>query len=350
MVHVGVDQHKRYSQVAVMDAQGLVLDRRRLEHWDRDGMMDYFAQWGADGSAVLEAGAHWYWLYDLMEECFEEVTLADPSGVRYMADRKIKTDKVDAELLAELDRIGHLPTAHVPTREVRDRRELHRLRIFLVRLSTALKNRVHAVLDKLGIEHPHSDLFGKGGRELLESLELRWPYGLQLEACLAVLDSVKAQIERVRTELRGILKTDQRAELLQSVPGIGELLCYLVLYEIGDIGRFATHKKFASYCALTPTTHQSGATLWHGHTGRRGNLYLKWAFTEAAHTAARKDSALGAFYRRQKARKGAGRAALAVAHKLAVATYHILKRKEPYRYNHLSKVHLGKPVVILGRP
>lgn len=350
MVHMGVDQHKKFSQVAVVDEAGEVLERRRLGHSDKELMRDYFQRWGEDACVALEAGPSWYWLYDLLEECVGELKLANPAGVRLIAESKVKTDKIDAEVLAQLDRLGYLPEAYVPERAVREGREVHRFRIFLVRLATALKNRVHAVLDKLGIEHPYSDLFGKCGREFLASLKLPSPYKIELDGCLELLDAFAGQIKRVQREIRKAISADPRAELLMSVPGIGEIFSYLILYETGQIERFASDKKYASYCALTPSTHQSANRIWHGRTGRRGNLNLKWAFTEAAHVAVRKDPALGAYYDALKRRSGAGTATIAVARKLARATYWILKRQRPYRYNALSKRHLGKPPVILSRP
>lgn len=349
MVHIGVDQHKRFSQIAVLDDGGQVLSRRHLDHFDKEAMRTYFSQWAKDASAVLEAGPSWYWLYDLLEETVGSVKLANPAGVRLIAESKVKTDKIDAEALAQLERLGYLPQSYVPERAVRDGREVHRFRIFIVRLATALKNRVHAVLNKLGIEHPYSDLFGKTGRQFLASLKLRPPYQMELEGCLRLLDAFKDEIARVQKQIRKAITDDRRAELLISIPGIAETFCYLILYEIGDIGRFRSEKKFASYCALAPSTHQSASRIWQGHTGRRGNLNLKWAFTEAAHVAVRKDPAVGAYYESLKRRKGTGTAAIAVARKLARATYYILKTGKPYRYNYLSKRHLGKPVVILSR-
>jgi transposase len=349
MVHIGVDQHKKYSEVAVLDQQGNLVARDCLEHLDKEAMQRYFCHWGGDASVVIEAGPSWYWLYDLVEQSVGSVKLANPAGVRMIADSKVKTDKIDARVLAQLDRLGFVPQAHVPPRAVRDARELHRFRIFLVRLATSLKNRVHAVLDKLGIGHPASDIFGKSGREFLGSLKLRQPYQSELDSCLQLLDAFREQIKTAKRQIHQAISGDRRAELLMSIPGVGEIFAYLILYEVGEIERFASEKRFASYCALACSTHQSGSHIWHGRTGRRGNLNLKWAFTEAAHVAAKKDPALQAYYARQKRNKGSGKAAVAVARKLARATYYILKTGQPYRYNHLSKIHLGKPLVILGR-
>ena len=118
---------------------------------------------------------------------------------------------------------------------------------------------------------------------------------------------------------------------------------------MGDIARFGSEKKFASYCALTPGTRQSAERCWHGHTDRRGNLHLKWAMVEAAHRAVPRDPALRALCKKHQRTKGKGKAIVIVARKLAVAVYQVLSKQEPYRYNHLTRIHLGKPVETPGR-
>ena len=233
--------------------------------------------------------------------------------------------------------------------EVRDGRELHRFRVVLVQLATRLKNRLHALLDKLGIEHPYSDLFGKQGRDFLDSLTLRWPYQLELTSCLRLLAAISSEVKLFRQEMRKTLSPDPRSKLLLSVPGIGEVLAYLILHEVGQIERFPSPKHFASYCALTPQTKQSAERCWQGHTHRQGNLYLKWALTEAAHVAIRKDPALQALYEGHRRVKGNGKAVVIVARKLAIAVYSVLAKQQVYRYNCLTKRHLCKPALFSGR-
>ena len=125
--------------------------------------------------------------------------------------------------------------------------------------------------------------------------------------------------------IRKTLRGNEQAKLLMSVPGIGEVLSYLILYEVGDISRFSSDKKFAGYCSLVPSTRQSAEHTYHGKTGRRGNLYLKWAFVEAAHRAVKKDPRLGTWHAKLSRRRGKGKATLAVARKLSVAVFHILQ-------------------------
>ena len=119
MLHIGVDMHKRFSQVAVLDDDGRVRKECRLEHNDRPQMVEFFGQYGDKAVVTLEATRNWYWLYDLMESQGVQVKLAHPLRVRLIAEAKIKTDKIDAKILAQLERVGFLPEAYIPPPEIR---------------------------------------------------------------------------------------------------------------------------------------------------------------------------------------------------------------------------------------
>lgn len=349
MFYIGIDQHKRFSQAAVMDEDGKLLNQCKLHHDNPNVIREYMRRW-PNGAAALEATRNWDWLYEILEEELADVKLSHPSRTRLIAEAKIKTDKVDAKVLAHLLRTGFLPEAYAPDRQVRDGRELHRYRIRLVRLQTMLKNRIHALLDRQNIQHGFTDLFGKKGREFLESLVLRPPYDLELPSMLRLLDSLAAELRLAMREIRRALREDARAALLMTVPGIGEVTAFLILYEVGDFNRFRDAGHFASYCALVPGTRQSADRIYHGHTGRNGNLHLKWAFVEAAHSAKQHDPMLAALYGRLSRKKGGGKAMVAVAHKLAISVFHVLKNGEAYKFRRTDGWTSGKPVFFSGRP
>jgi transposase len=127
MIHVGLDMHKKFSEVAVMESDGRIVDRRRLLHADKQSIHDYFSQLPAPVTVTMESTRTWYWLYELLEE-YAEVKLANPRKVRLIAEAKVKTDKIDARTLAHLERTGFLPESYIPPREIRDKRELLRYR------------------------------------------------------------------------------------------------------------------------------------------------------------------------------------------------------------------------------
>jgi transposase len=254
-----------------MDEEGQAIDQRVLYHDDQEKIREYFSHIGQDGTVTLEATRNWYWLFELLEEEGLRVKLAHPSKVRLIAEARIKTDSIDASTLAHLERTGYLPEAYIPSRDVRDNRELLRYRLSLVRIRTSLKNRIHAILDKLGINHPFFDLFGKKGREFLRALSLRDVYRKELDGYLSTIEFLDEILKGITKRIQTSLEKDPQAELLMSIPGISYLTAHLLLCEIGDIQRFPSAKRLCSYAGIVPGTHQSADHIWHGPITKQGN-------------------------------------------------------------------------------
>ena len=351
MIEIGMDQHKRFSAAAALNAQTGEVVERRLEHDDAESILSFLRSFEGPVRVTLETTGNWYWLADLAEDAGAAVRLCHTVEAKRRRRGKAKNDRLDALGLAQLSAEDRVPEAYLPAREDRDRRERHRFRIRLVRLQTVLKNSIHALLNKLNIEVPFEDAFGKGGRACLDALSLREPYAAHLRSALRVLDALAQEIVREQAAICVEMESNPAAQLLMTAPGIGELTAYLLLYEIGPIERFPGDKQFASYCCLAPQTEQSSDWIGRPGVGRAGNLYLKEAFTNAVLGAIRKDPSIRTFYNRQLRRNGAKKAKVAAAHKLAVAVYHMLRRRQPYRPTPaMNKQTSGKPVSRLGRP
>jgi len=331
MLHVGLDLHKRFSTVATMDDNGNVQLEDKLYHDDRARLKRFFGDMAGKAVVTVEATRNWYWLYELLEDQGVTVKLADARKVRLIAEAQLKNDKVDPRSLAQLERTGFLPEAYIPPRKIRDNREYLRYRLTLVRLRTGLKNKVHALVDKLGICHQFADLFGPAGRHFLSQLELRPVYQEELGNYLALVDDLERRIVAATKEIKLQLKPDPRAKLLMTLPAIGHLTAYLLLNEIGDIRRFPSPGKLCAYGGIVPIVKQSADHRWQGHITRTGNRYIRWALTEVACLAPSKDYALGSFYRRVAYRRGPLKARVAVARKLLVAVWHVLTYEEPYK-------------------
>jgi len=337
MLHIGVDMHKRFSAVAVLNEGGDVVREDRLEHAVRSRLTEFFQEYRGAAVATLEATRNWYWLYELIEAQGVAVKLAHPLRVRLIADAKIKTDRIDAKTLAQLERAGFLPEAYIPPPAVREQREWLRYRTALVHTRTGFKNRIHAVLDKLGITHEYADLFGKRGLEYLKTVQLPEVYRFELGEYLDLITRLDGMVAVVTKRIRSMLKPDPRAHWLLSVPGIGDIITYLLLSEIGDIGRFPSPKRLVSYGGLAPGVRQSADHVWEGHITHQGNCYIRWGVVEAAQLAPDKDPALHGFYWQLARRRGRKKARIAVARKLCVAVWHVLTYGQEYRYNCLSK-------------
>jgi transposase len=344
MEYIGMDIHKNYSSVAVTNERGDLVDRCRIDHRHREELVGYFNRFPSKTQVVMEATCGWVWLSELLQDLGLEVKLANPSKVKIIAESKIKTDKVDALVLAQLMRTNFLPEAYLAPAEQREARDLLRYRISLVYLRSGVKNKIHALLTRLGIYHTYSDLFGKAGRSFLSSLELSLVHRQALDGYLCLIDTANELIGKAEVKIRKVVKENEDGKRLLTVPGIGFILAYLVLVEIGDINRFSSPKKLSSYAGLVPSVYQSGEKSYHGHISYKANRYLRWGLIEAAQRAKVIDPFLRKKAERIKGKKGTSVATVAIAHQLLVAIYHILKEKTVYRSPKLKYRLSGKPV------
>jgi transposase len=283
---------------------------------------------------VMEATGNFGYLHDVMEAWVDDIQVAHPLMVKAIASAKIKTDKIDAGILAKLG-VGNLvPEAYCPPREVRDRREVLRHRAFLVAMQTRIKNRIHAALWKLGVTPPEvTDLFGGIGRAWLEGLTLRKPHDEILKEDLRLLGALQEEIRAATRAIEKMAKADERVEWLTSIRGMGVYSAMLALAEIGEIERFDNPKKLVAYAGLCPSTYQSGRVLRHGAITKQGSKWLRWVMVECCQRYAKAPGRLGNFYRRLAKKSGTRTARVATARALLTGIFYCLKKKEPFREN-----------------
>lgn len=344
MYYVGMDIHKHFSQVAVVDKSGEIVDRRRLNHTPKEEVCGYFNQFTPETQVIMEPTCGWNWLSDEISGLGLKVILAHPSKVRLIAESRNKTDKVDALVLAQLHRTGFLPQAYLAPPEVRKLRDLFRCRCGLVQTKTKIKLQIHALLVRLGVFHKHSDLFGKAGRAFLDSLQLESPYQENLLRQLRVIDLLNKEIKQIEKEIKEKVKQDPQALRLTTIPGVGFILAYLFTSEIGDIHRFASAQKLASYCGLVPSVKQSGSFVHYGHLTKAGNTILRWGFIEAAQVALRFNPELKVWADRIRYKKGSGVAVCAVARKLVNIVYQLLTQERDYILRKIKTYPSSRPV------
>ena len=207
---VGIDLHRRRSQIAIIDDHGELTLSRRIVN-DPGTFRELLGDPEATHVA-LEATYGWEWLAELLEEAGYDVHLAHPLRTQAIAAARVKTDAVDAKTLAHLLRTGLLPEAYIAPRELRDLRELLRHRAVLTRMRTAVKNRVHALLARQGILPEHTDLFGKGGQEFLAGLELPDGSRRRLDSLLALIADFDREITATTREIDARARADERVE------------------------------------------------------------------------------------------------------------------------------------------
>lgn len=330
--YVGIDYHKKYSHVTAINPEGEVILSRRIDN-DAELFREFFSSLEGKSQTVIEASRTWGVMYDLLESLdeVESVTLAHPLKVRAIAEAKIKTDKIDAETLAQLLRANLIPAAHIPSKETRTIKEMIRQRVFLVRMRTRLKNRLHVLLDRLHIPLPAvSDLFGQRGLRYLRDLHLEGVDQEILKEDLDLLEVFNRLVHEAEKQIGCLMSGDERAQRLQSIPGLGPILAAVVAVEIDKVERFSSPSKLASYTGLVPSTYASGGKTWHGRLLPWCNKWLRWAFVEAAWVSIRNSAYCRSYYERIKKRKGAHTAAVALARRLTEIAWHVLKEKRRY--------------------
>jgi len=330
-MYVGVDVHKRVCRAAVVNDHGEVVDEFSFMNLV-DGIGDFLMKIEAFMDEALVAvestGNFWVRLYDFLEEHGVKVVL---SKTRLIAEARVKTDKVNARILAQLLRAGMLPLCFVPDRRHREWRQLIRHRISLVKLRTEVGNRVHALLDKHRLKCPYPTLFSEKGVEWLKGLKLSFTDDVVLTSFLSLLEYVDVQISLVDAKIASLAYNDDRVRLLMTMPGLDYFSASLLVAEICDINRFSSDKRLVSWAGLAPSVHQSGERTVFGRVGRHGNNLVRWVLVEAAQAAVRSDERFRMLYERYASRKGCQKAVVAVAHEMLRIVYYMLKRSEPYR-------------------
>jgi transposase len=322
-VYVGMDVHRKRSQVAIIDQAGTVQRNRNLPN-DPAELEPLLGPLPAGTPVAFEAAYGWGWLVDLLEGLELQPHLVHPSRCKAIASARLKNDKVDAETLAQLLRADLLPEAWIAPQPVRDLRALLRHRASLVRLTTSLKNRVHAVLADRGIR-VEQRLWSQAGRDWLTSLELERVPREIIDDCCGLIDTLARPIGRLEREIGKLAKPDPRVTALMALPGIGRLTAMLLVAEIGDIGRFPTARKLCAWAGLTPAVRNSDRKVRHGHITKQGSPWVRWVLQEAAQRAKSQPPFAG-FYAQCASRRGTQIATVAVARKLLARSFHILTR------------------------
>jgi len=320
-IYVGIDVHRNRSQVAVVTEDGTVELNKNVVNGS-EPMLRLIGDFPAGTPVAFEAAFGWSWLIDLLEDYGFEAHLVHPLRCKAIASARLKNDKVDAAILAQLLRADLLPEAWIAPPRVRQLRALIRHRISLVRLGTQLRNRIHAVAADHGYDRSASYWTGPG-RGWLAELDLPPASREIVTDCLAVIDGLAPVIERIDGELHAHAKADPRVKILRTLPGIGEFTALVILAETGDISRFGSARKLASWAGLTPTVRGSDLKVRHGHISKQGSVWLRWALNQAAQTAKR-SPAFAATYAAIARRRGKKIATIAIARKLLTRAYHLL--------------------------
>ena len=334
MNYMGIDHHKQYSQMTLMDEAGKELKNDRV--WNFRSEVEKFLEGAGDEvKAVIEAGRSSYVMVDLLEELGVDVKIANPKEVKAIAKAKIKTDKRDSRILAHLLRADLIPEVYQRSGENRRRQRVLRQRAFFVGTMTRVKNKIRALLaqQKEEIQGEVSrvkNLFSRKGLETLKGLDLPDTDKELLDGLLKMYHQLEKSIKESDELVESLYKQIPEAQLISTVPGFGKFFSVLVATEIADVGRFSRVEKLHSYAGVIPSTYSSGERHYHGRIIKEGNKWLRWAAVEAVWPAIKSDFDLRLFFDKHAKRKNINAAKVATARRLLTIIYRILKERRSY--------------------
>jgi transposase len=312
--YIGIDLHQAFFQACAVSAAGERLWETRLPR-SAAGMTALLARCGQATAVAVEASSPTWHFADAIAPHVGELRIVDPFKTKLKAGFAAKTDRLDARRLADALRRESVVGIYYPPVAIRERRERCRFRQVLVRVRTALSQRIRAVLLRQGVAdarrlvRPQSDRW-------LATVALSPQATTSVAGLRRVLEVVRDEAQRADHAVRVTATADPIAQALQGLPGVGPVLALMIRAEVGDIARFATPAHLASYAGLVPRVTASASRVRYGAITRRGSPWLRWALVEAAIHGVHRADRIGRWGRRLAVRKGALKARVALARRL----------------------------------
>jgi transposase len=328
MILVGCDFHSRYQQIAYVDTETGDLVEKRLEHENGEARL-FYQTLPAPALVGVEATGRMQWFSRMLAEFGHELLVGDAAKIRAMVVRRQKTDARDASHLLDLLITHRFPKIWVPTPAENDLRQLLWHRQKLVWMRTSVKNQLHALAMSQGLCRK-TKLWTETGRKELEQLVLDPWAGRRRAELLSLLDHLSESVEELNQAVEEAGHNREDVRLLMTHPGVGRIVGLAFALIIGPVDRFANSKKLVSYLGLNPSEHSSGGRQRLGAISKQGNRLLRTLLVEAAQTATRVEPNLRRHYRRLKARRTGAIAKVAIARKLAVRLFWMLRSQADY--------------------
>ena len=351
--YIGLDVHKQFVFATKLDSAGQVVKQWRFATTSK-ALKSFAASLTKHDALCLESTTNAVAIYRLIRRQADRVVISNPLQTKAIASAKIKTDKVDSRVLAELLRAEYLPTVWVPDDYTIRLRGLTSYRTALIRQRSQLKNRIHAILHRNLVAKPEvSDLFGKQGKAFLEQVKLPADERFQMDQELLLLNVLNAQITDADKRIAQTTIDTPQMRLLLTIPGFSLQVAAGVLAAIGTISRFGEPDKLVSYLGLDPLGKRSADHAF-GPTriSKRGRSHARWLLVEAAHATVRCPGPLQAFYLRLRKKKAHNKAVCAVARKLVVLIWQMLTKDQPYSWAPPLRTHekIRHIQIMAGKP
>jgi transposase len=329
-LYAGIDLHANSHYLGVIDEQNKVLFRHKIDNDLRKALSVLESFRSELEGVVVESTFNWYWLVDGLMDHGYRVHLANPAAIQQYEGLKHSDDERDALWLANLLRLGILPEGYIYPKEDRPVRDLLRKRLQLVRHRTSHLLSIQNILSRsLGLRIRAQEV---------KKLDEAWVKDrfkeehliLAVSTSVGVMRYLGEKIKQIEAVVKGRVKLRKEFEGLLSLPGVGEVLGLTIMLEVGDIGRFPEVGHYASYCRCVRSSRLSNGKSKGEGNRRNGNKYLAWAYVEAANYGLRFYPEVSRYYHRKAAERNSIVAIKAISHKLARASYYIMRDQVVY--------------------
>ena len=325
---IGCDLHARQQTLAMLDTETGEVVNHTLAH-EGNSVREFYAQLPKPVRVGLEATGSMYWFLNLLEELGVDYQVGDAAKIRAAEPRKQKHDRRDAELILKLLAESRFPAIWMPTKEQLDLRVLLLHRHHWVRLRTRVQNALQAMALANGLRRG-SSLWSDQGQHTIARLPLAPHSAYRRDALQSMYARMEAEIEKLNGRVEEQARQRPHARRLMTHPGVGPVTALATEVFLGDPQRFADGKALASYVGMIPREYSSGERQRLGGLTKQGSPLLRFLWGEAAAHAARRDPELQRFYRRKLAQKGLGKARVAVARKLGIRLWILLRDQIDY--------------------
>jgi len=329
--YCGVDLHAKEMYITVMDKMGTPLLQQKMpNHFET--FKQYLQPYLPDVAVAAESTCFYYWLADACRDAGISFYLGHALYMKAISGGKVKNDKLDSQKIADLLRANLFPLAYPYPKEMRAVRDLLRRRHFFVRRRASVFIHLQVLCQQYGIiDLPAKLVKNKLERRRLLALFDNPDIGMQVESDLQFIEALDPIIRELELHILQQAKYHNWVDyqLLQTIPGVGQMLSLIILYETHDVRRFATVQRYSSYAGVVKCERTSGGKSYASKNTKIRNAYLKWAFGEII-IKAQAEERIAKLYQRLKVKYGPGRAKSIIAHRFAVAAYFMLKNKQAF--------------------
>ena len=328
--YAGIDLHSSNSFVGILDEQDKRLFNKRLPN-DLDVILTALEPFRNSLAAiVVESTYNWYWLVDGLMDAGYPVHLANPSAIKQYEGLKNVDDKWDSFWLAHMKRLGILPEGYIYPKEKRSIRDLLRRRMLFVQQRTAQILSFQTMVSRVkGLKMSVNQIKQLKAEDLGDIFNSEFMI-LTAREQIETIHFLKNTIRRIEQKVKSVMAMEKEFELLLTIPGIGITLGLTIMLEVGDIQRFKEVGNYTSYCRCVPSQWDSNGKKKGTGNRKNGNTYLAWAYVEAANFNRRYCPLAQRYYQKKAAKTKNVVAIKALGHKLARASYYIMRDKVPY--------------------